>query len=145
MTQLKCPICGKTVPPSKGCKPRKYCSYKCSQRASQTFAKQRGYRKPKHFRKVCALCGEVFFSERSTRTIYCSRECANNAISMKRSGKAKSERLQAIRDRRERKRLALESCRETAPVTVEINGNVVTEWRGPRVIGARAVGLVKHL
>ena len=141
---MKCPICGKPVPPSKGVKPRKYCSLKCSQRASQISAKQRCYRKPKNFRKVCALCGEVFFSERRERAVYCSRECANNAISLKRSGKAKSERLQAIRDRRERKRLALENCRETAPVTVEVRGNVVTEWRGPRVIGCRSADFIRH-
>lgn len=37
-------------------------------------------------------------------------------------------------------------CIENAePVTVEERGNFVTEWRGQRVIGARAVGLVKHL
>ena len=36
-------------------------------------------------------------------------------------------------------------CIENKRVTIEERGNVVTEWRGPRVIGARAVGLVKHL
>ena len=144
MIQLKCPICGKPVPPSKGVKPRKYCSYKCSQRASQLSSKKRGYKKPKNFRKVCALCGEVFFSARQ-RSVYCSQECACNAINMRRYGKSGSARLQAILDRRERKRLALESCRETAPVTVEERDGIVTEWRGQRVIGARAVGLVKHL
>ena len=144
MIQLKCPICGKPVPASKGVKPRKYCSLKCSQMASQLSSKQRGYKRPKNFRKVCALCGEVFFAERQS-AVYCSQACACNAINMRRYGKSSSARSQAILDRRERKRLALENCVETAAVTIEERGGIVTEWRGQRVIGARAVGLVKHL
>ena len=31
---MNCPICGNPVPPSKGNKPRKYCSYKCSLKAA---------------------------------------------------------------------------------------------------------------
>ena len=30
MTALKCPVCGKPLPPSKGSKPRKFCSRKCA-------------------------------------------------------------------------------------------------------------------
>lgn len=143
MIQLKCPICGKPVPASKGVKPRKYCSLKCSQRASQLSSKKRGYKKPKNFRKVCALCGEVFFSERQ-RSVYCSHECANNAVNMRRYGKSSSARLQAILDRRERQHLALENCSETAAVMIEQRGNVVTEWRGQRVIGCRSAGTISH-
>ena len=119
MIQLNCPICGKPVPASKGVKPRKFCSSKCAGRASTISAAKRGYRKPKNFRHVCLFCGRVFFSERRNRSFYCSRECANNAIAVKRTGKAKSARLQAVLDRRERKRLELENCRETATITVE--------------------------
>ena len=141
---MKCPICGKTVPASKGVKPRKYCSRKCSTKASHEASVRRGYKKPNNFRHVCRFCGEVFFTCRSKRSFYCSIECANNAISLKRSGKAKSARIRAVLDRRERKRLALERCRETAPITVEVRGNVVTEWRGPRVIGCRATDYIHH-
>ena len=41
-----------------------------------------------------------------------------------------------------RKRLAARdaafAAENAAPVTIEQRGNVVTEWRGPRVIGCRA-------
>ena len=56
MIQKKCPICGKPVPPSKGVKPRTYCSTKCATRASHDFARNHGYKHPKSHRKVCPIC-----------------------------------------------------------------------------------------
>ena len=36
------------------------------------------------------------------------------------------------------------TCIENKRVTIEERGNVVTEWRGPRVIGCRAAGRIHH-
>lgn len=141
MTQLKCPICGKTVPASKGVKPRKYCSQKCASKAAYASALRRGYKHPKKFRKVCAVCGKVFFAHRDDQKC-CSHSCGNSFSSTARGRKS---RLSAkARLAVEKKRLALERCRETANVTVEVRGNVVTEWRGPRVIGCHAADHIRH-
>lgn len=138
---LKCPICGKPVPASKGVKPRKYCSRKCSTKASHEASVRRGYKHPKKFRKVCPVCGKVFFAERD-RQKCCSSSCGNSFSSTSRGRKS---RLSAkARLAAEKKRLALERCRETAQVTVEVRGNVVTEWRGQRCIGCHAVDHVRH-
>jgi hypothetical protein len=48
---VSCPICGGVVPPSKGFKPRKYCSAKCLRAA---------YRTPIERPKNCRQCGEPF-------------------------------------------------------------------------------------
>ena len=38
----------------------------------------------------------------------------------------------------------LDYAENAAPVTVEVRGNVVTEWRGPRVIGCHAAAHIHH-
>lgn len=35
-------------------------------------------------------------------------------------------------------------CIENKRVSIEQRGNVVTEWRGPRVIGCRAFDYIRH-
>ena len=35
-------------------------------------------------------------------------------------------------------------CLENKRVLIEQRGNVVTEWRGPRVIGCRATDHIRH-
>lgn len=128
MIQKKCPICGKPVPPSKGVKPRTYCSRNCATRASHDFATNRGYKRPKSHRKVCPICGEAFFADRE-KTVYCSHECANCGTAMKRTGKVGSKAKARIA-RCEQKRRELELCQETAPITIEERDGIVTERRG---------------
>ena len=56
-------------------------------------------------------------------------------------------RARTVRKAAMRKRLAARdaACAEnSAPVTVEVHGNVVTEWRGPRVIGCRSADHIRH-
>ena len=131
---MNCPICGNPVPPSKGVKPRKYCSQKCASKAAYASALRRGYKHPKKFRKVCAVCGKVFFSQRADIKC-CSHSCGNSFSATTRGRKS---RLSAkARLAIERKRLAMERCRETAPITVEVRGNRVIETRGQVCIASR--------
>ena len=139
---MKCPICGKTVPPSKGVKPRKYCSRECSLKASHALAAKRGYTRPKKYRKICPICGVVFFAERDKQKC-CSSACG---ASLSATAQGKKSRLSAkARLAVEKKRLALERCRETAPITVEERdlrnsefGQIMRiEWRGQRCIALR--------
>ena len=134
---MKCPICGNPVPPSKGDKPRKYCSRKCSLRASYLAAKRRGCnRRRKKFRKICVICGRAFFAERDKQKC-CSSSCGSSLGAIAR-GRRSRKLIRARIFAEAEKRHALERCRETAPITVEVRGNVRTEWRGTRVIGAHA-------
>lgn len=89
---MNCPICGNPVPPSKGNRPRKYCSDKCTLKAAS----------------------RAFWNRK--RTI---RD--NERIAKK------------IRDRI-----------KDDSVIVEVRGNVVTEWRGQRVIGCRTTANIHH-
>ena len=52
----------------------------------------------------------------------------------------KSEKVRSEKVRIRPKRLALEKCRETAPVTVEVRGNRVIETRGRACIGWKSCG-----
>ena len=36
------------------------------------------------------------------------------------------------------------TCIKEKRVTVEVRGNVVTEWRGARVIGCRSADFIRH-
>ena len=57
------------------------------------------------------------------------------------------QRARKVRKAAMRKRLAARdaACAENAaPVTVEVRGNVVTEWRGQRVIGCHATDHIRH-
>ena len=135
---MKCPICGKTVPPSKGVKPRKYCSTKCANRASHEFSVRRGYKRKKKFRKVCPVCGKEFFAERD-RQKCCSSSCGNSFASTSRGRKSRMSAKARLAE--EKKRLALENCRETAPVTIEERGNRVIETRGTCPIAPRITHL----
>ena len=146
---MKCPICGKTVPPSKGVKPRKYCSQKCASKAAYASALRRGYKHPKKFRKICAVCGKVFFAVRD-RQKCCSSSCG---ISFSSTSRGRKSRMSAkARLAIERKRLALENCRETAPITIEERdlrnselGQILRiETRGFCPIGCHAVYHVNH-
>ena len=143
MIQLKCPICGKPVPHSKGVKPRKFCSHKCSNMAAHISARNRGYKRPKSHRKVCPICGEAFFADRE-KTVYCSHECANSGNALKRTGKVGAKAKERIA-RCEQKRRELECCKETAQITVEYRGHVRIETRGQRCIGAFAANNHTHL
>ena len=138
-----CPICGKPVPAQKGKKPRKFCSRKCADVSARIAAIHRGYKKPKCHERVCKFCGLVFFSDDSRRS-FCSRECANHARSRVPNVATKIARVKSILDQRERNRIALDNCRETAPVTVEERDGKVIEWRGQRRIGCRAADHVRH-
>ena len=131
---MNCPICGKPVPPSKGVKPRKYCSRKCATKAAHDLSAKRGYTRPKKYRKVCPICGEVFFAERDKQK--CSSSTCGASLSAMAQGK-KSRLSAKARLAIERKRLALERCRETAPITVEVRGNRVIETRGQVCIASR--------
>ena len=48
------------------------------------------------------------------------------------------------RKRAERARLKAMLAKPNAPVTVEVRGGIVTEWRGQRVIGGRAADHIRH-
>ena len=99
-----------------------------------------------YYEKVCPVCGKSF------KTIYKKTVCCSRACSYIKTGRTLrtlSYQRSAVGKRRAMLgRLADRDAayaENAAPVTIEQRGNFVTEWRGQRVIGARAVGLVKHL
>lgn len=71
----RCPVCGRRTPK----KTMKYCSKKC--RASQ--------REKELAPKLCSICGSEFLPK-SSRTVYCSRACANKAHSRRMRGAGNS-------------------------------------------------------
>ena len=73
------------------------------------------------------------------RQNFCSHVCA-----MRARGAAGKMWLKEIAEKRERKRRQAESCRETAPITVEERGGMRIETRGQRCIGWRSSGRVSH-
>lgn len=71
----RCPVCNKRTPK----KSMKYCSKQC--RASR--------REKELSPKVCSICGTEF-QLKSSRTVYCSRACANKAHSRRMRGAGNS-------------------------------------------------------
>ena len=134
-----CPICGKPVPASKGVKPRKYCSSKCATRASHEGLARRGYKRPKNYSKVCVICGKGFVTDRAGQEC-CSKSCAGKLTaqirgqSLRMSARVREEQKCERRARLAKRDLDYAESGCTAPVTVEVRGNVVTEWRGQRCI-----------
>lgn len=99
---MACGGCGGDVPPSKGTKPRKWCSESCRVRAFETrnpeYRRQqvsarcqrrkllrRAARKP----KACRLCGGEFMAPRPN-AIYCSDRCRYKSFSATRRTRLKS-------------------------------------------------------
>lgn len=134
-----CPICGKPVPASKGVKPRKYCSSKCATRAFHEGLARRGYKSPKNYSTVCVICGKGFVTDRAGQEC-CSKSCAGKLTALRRgqslrmSARALEARKVAKLARLAKRDLDYAESGCAAPVTVEVRGNVVTEWRGQRCI-----------
>ena len=99
-----------------------------------------------YYERVCPVCGKSFKTIYK-KTVCCSRVCAN--IKAGRTLRTLRYQRSAVGKRRAMLgRLADRDAayaENAAPVTIEQCGGIVTEWRGQRVIGARAVGLVEHL
>ena len=130
MIVLKCPVCGAPVPPSKGVKPRKFCSLKCA-------------------------CKEAQSSFRRRRNEY-ARENEPTKLAAKALRKMQQEREDAklkIRARLRARDAEYAASQCAAPVTVEERdlrnselGQIVRiETRGRCCIGCRASGFVTHI
>ena len=94
--------------------------------------------------KTCPICGKPVPAPKGKKPRkFCSKKCADvsaRIAAIDRGYKRPSERFKR-RARSLRNRIALDNCRETAPVTIEQRGNVVTEWRGQRCIAPRITRL----
>ena len=82
---------------------------------------------------------------KGNRQNFCSHVCA-----MRARGAAGKMWLKEIAEKRERKRRQAESCRETAPITVDCvrttdGRTLVVETRGRCCAGWRSAGCVKHV
>ena len=138
--KLICVVCGKTFVAHRS--DAKSCSKKCRQ-ALSCLRSTGKVRSNIGSQVACAFCGKKFVRRRGNQ-LYCSNRCCKAADFKRRSDLQKAEANRIREEKLERKRLELERCRETAEVTVEVRGNIVTEWRGPRCIGARAASHLTH-
>lgn len=95
--------------------------------------------RPKLISGVCVICGDLFYTDRAA-TKCCSVSCGHVYAALRRGGKLAKKKSLALIEKGNAKRLALEKCRETAPVTVEVRGNRVIETRGRACIGWKSCG-----
>ena len=94
--------------------------------------------RPKLISGVCVICGDLFYTDRAA-TKCCSVSCGHVYAALRRGGKLAKKSL-ALIEKGNAKRLALEKCRETAPVTVEERDGIRVETRGQRCIGWKSCG-----
>lgn len=100
---------------------------------------------------VCPVCGGYVIAAREHgKKQFCSKGCANKFRRERQEEPMRLKRLRKLRaeehaEMLERLRARDEEYAKVAPVVkVEIRGGVRIETRGAAVIGARAVGMVKH-
>lgn len=100
---------------------------------------------------VCPVCGGYVIAAREHgKKQFCSKGCANKFRRERQEEPMRLKRLRKLRaeehaEMLERLHARDEEYAKVAPVVkVEIRGGVRIETRGAAVIGARAVGMVKH-
>ncbi len=96
---------------------------------------------------VCVVCGQRFeIPKNAPRKRFCSLKCRNFENNHRRSSAAMC-RDKAKAAAEMRARLAARDAEYAAagfPVAVEVRGNLRTETRGQRCIGAHAASFIKH-